>query len=206
MFHCKYLGGKLGLRWEPARLLQRSLGPLGPEIPKKSRKCFPGPPAPAPRKVSPKSLGNSLRSLRRVSGKCPKSLFRLFPKDPSVLKIVRRVNFGMPWSSFPRFFQKSLLFPRFFVLAFFVGNPRFFEKWGVKKSSLFSSSSAFLKVHLGVNGRRLSLQIHTWISVATYIFGQELFLSTLLVCVHMAMASSEAYIWIFKCNPPWKLD
>ena len=59
------------------------------------------------------------------------------------------------------FFSKITFYPRFFVLAFFVGNPRFFEKRGVKKSSLFSSPSAFLKVHLGVNGRRLNLQMHT---------------------------------------------
>ena len=58
-------------------------------------------------------------------------------------------------------FSKITFYPRFFVLAFFLGNPRFFQKRGVKKSSLFSSPSAFLKVHLGVNGRRLNLQMHT---------------------------------------------
>ena len=68
--------------WEPARPLQRSLGPFRPEIPKKSRKCLPGPPAPEPRKVSKifKSLGNNLGSLPRVSGKCRKSLFGLFAR------------------------------------------------------------------------------------------------------------------------------
>ena len=60
-------------RWEPARPLQRSLGPSGPEIPKKSRKCLPGPPAPGPQKVSKKSRGQSGKSpesLRKVSGEC----------------------------------------------------------------------------------------------------------------------------------------
>ena len=35
--------------WEPARPLQRSLGPSGLEMPKKSPKCLPKPPAPAAR-------------------------------------------------------------------------------------------------------------------------------------------------------------
>ena len=51
--------------WEPARPLHRSLGPFGPEMPKKSRKYLPGPPAPEPRKVSKKS--------REQSGKSPDS-------------------------------------------------------------------------------------------------------------------------------------
>ena len=56
--------------WEPARPFQRSLGPFGPEMPKRSRKCLPGPPAPESRKVSKKSReqsGKSPESLRRVS-------------------------------------------------------------------------------------------------------------------------------------------
>ena len=58
--------------WEPARPLQRSFGPFGPEIihmPRESRKCLPGPPAPEPRKVSKKSReqsGKSRESLRKV--------------------------------------------------------------------------------------------------------------------------------------------
>ena len=60
---------------EPARPLERPLGPFGPEMPKKSRTCLPGSPAPEPKKKSPKSLGNSLGGLRRVSGKCPKESF-----------------------------------------------------------------------------------------------------------------------------------
>ena len=45
---------------------QRSLGPFGPEMPKKSRTCL------------PKSLQKVSGSLQRVSGKCWKSLFGLF--------------------------------------------------------------------------------------------------------------------------------
>ena len=59
--------------WEPARPLQRSPGPSGPEMPKKSQKCLPGSPAPRPQKVSKKSRGQSGKSpesLRKVSGEC----------------------------------------------------------------------------------------------------------------------------------------
>ena len=48
--------------WEPARPLQRSFGPSGPEMQKESRKCLPGPPAPEPQKVSKKSRGQSRKS------------------------------------------------------------------------------------------------------------------------------------------------
>ena len=63
--------------WEPARPLQRSFGPSAPEMPRKSRKCLPGPEAPGPPK-SQKSLGESPASLRRVSGKCLQSVFGVF--------------------------------------------------------------------------------------------------------------------------------
>ena len=59
--------------WEPARPLQGSFGPSGPEMPKKSRKCLPGPVAWNPEKVSKKSRGQSGKSpesLERVSGEC----------------------------------------------------------------------------------------------------------------------------------------
>ena len=67
------LGWTNGSGWEPARPLQRSLGPSGLEMPKKSRKCLPGPPAPGPQKVSKKSRGQSGKSpesLGKVSGEC----------------------------------------------------------------------------------------------------------------------------------------
>ena len=66
--------------WEPARPLQRSPRPSGPEMPKKSRKCLPGPPAPRPQKVSTKSRrqsGKSPESLRKVSGECVWSVLGL---------------------------------------------------------------------------------------------------------------------------------
>ena len=62
------------------RPLQRSVGPFRPEMPKKSRKCFPGPPAPEPRKVLKKSREQSAKSpesLRKVSKEC---FFGLFPR------------------------------------------------------------------------------------------------------------------------------
>ena len=55
---------------EPARPLQRSPGPFGPEIPKKSRKCLLDLPAPEPRKVSKKSW--------EQSGKSPENVERVF--------------------------------------------------------------------------------------------------------------------------------
>ena len=67
--------------WEPARPLQRSLGPSGPEIPKKSRKCLPGPPAPGPQKVSKQSK-NTLQTLSgdspETSRTAPETFLRLF--------------------------------------------------------------------------------------------------------------------------------
>ena len=67
--------------WEPARPLQRSLGPSGPEMPKESRKCLPSPPAAGPQKVSKRSRGQSGKSpesLRKVSGECFWSVLGLF--------------------------------------------------------------------------------------------------------------------------------
>ena len=72
-------------RWEPARPLQRSLNPSGPEMPKKSRNCLSGPPAPGP----PKSLQKVPRTLQkhsphtfwRLSGDlpdCPRDFFETF--------------------------------------------------------------------------------------------------------------------------------
>ena len=65
--------------WEPARPLQRSPGPFGPKMPKKSRKCLQVPPAPGPqREVSgmwsvfwsvPGLFGNSLGSRGRRPGR-----------------------------------------------------------------------------------------------------------------------------------------
>ena len=71
---CGYHGNHENCK--PARPLQRSLEPLGPEMPKKSRKCLPGPLAPEPRKVSKKSsLGtvgkDSFDTFRRLSGHFP---------------------------------------------------------------------------------------------------------------------------------------
>ena len=51
---------------EPSHELQESLGPSGPEIPKKSEKCLPGPPALGPQKVRKKSR-KSPKSLEKVS-------------------------------------------------------------------------------------------------------------------------------------------
>ena len=59
--------------WEPARPLQRSFGPSGPEMPKKSRKCLPLRPAPAPQKVSKVSV-----TVWEVSGESPESVLRVF--------------------------------------------------------------------------------------------------------------------------------
>ena len=59
----------------PCRIRDQSLHPLNslpgpsrPEMPKKSQKCLPKPPATGPQK-SPKSLGDSLGSVWRVCGK-----------------------------------------------------------------------------------------------------------------------------------------
>ena len=76
---------RLQMSWEPARPLQRSLAPSGPEMPKKSRKCLEnvsrGLRPRTPHKVSKKSRGQSGKSpesLRRVSGKCLESVFGVF--------------------------------------------------------------------------------------------------------------------------------
>ena len=59
--------------------LQTSLGPSGPEMPKKSRKCLSGPPAPGPQQVSkksrntPKTLSRHFpETLRRLAGLSPR--------------------------------------------------------------------------------------------------------------------------------------
>ena len=67
---------------EPACPLQRSLGPFGPEMPKKSLKCLPGPPTPEPREVSKKSReqsGKSPESLRKVSKESFQTVPGTFP-------------------------------------------------------------------------------------------------------------------------------
>ena len=61
------------------KISKMSYGAGEPEMPKKSRKCLPGLRPQKPEK-SPKSLRSSLGSLRRVSGKCRKSLVGLFPR------------------------------------------------------------------------------------------------------------------------------
>ena len=65
--------------WEPARPLQRSLVPSGPEMPKKSRKCLPGPPGPGPQKNFQKVLEHTkkhspdtFRRLRRFPRLSPR--------------------------------------------------------------------------------------------------------------------------------------
>ena len=70
------------LCWEPARPLQRSLRPSGPKMPKKSRKCLPGPPAPGPQKVSKKSRNT------------PKTLSRHFPET---LRRLARLSQRLFW-------------------------------------------------------------------------------------------------------------
>ena len=65
--------------WEPARPLQGSLGPSGPEMPKKSRKCLSGPPAWDPERVSKKS-GRSPKTLSRHFPETLQRLPRLFPR------------------------------------------------------------------------------------------------------------------------------
>ena len=63
--------------WEPARPLQGSLPP-GPKC-RKSLENVSWGLRPGTPKKSPQSLGDSLGSLRRVSGKCLESLFGFFP-------------------------------------------------------------------------------------------------------------------------------
>ena len=58
---------------EPSRELQESLGPSGPEIPKKSEKSLPEPPAARPQKVSKKSRTDIFETFSRLFG-----LFRDF--------------------------------------------------------------------------------------------------------------------------------
>ena len=60
--------------WERARPLQRSLGRSGPEMPKKSRKCLPG-----PQKVSKKSW-NTPKTLSRHSPETLRTLPGLSPR------------------------------------------------------------------------------------------------------------------------------
>ena len=65
---------------EPSRELQESLGPSGPEIPKKSEKSLPGPEAPGPQKVWKKSR------------KSPEQTFsRLFPDFSDFFKTLSRL-------------------------------------------------------------------------------------------------------------------
>ena len=78
---------------EPARPLQRSLGPFGPEMRKKSRKCLPGPPAPEPRKVSKKSQEESEKTLSTLSGDSPET-------SQTVAETSRRL-FGVPGPEAP---------------------------------------------------------------------------------------------------------
>ena len=85
---------------EPARPLQRSLGPFAPEMPKKSRKCLPGPPAPEPRKVSKQS--------REQSGKSPESVERVFSDcSRDFLETFRGSGAGGPGRHFRDFFGIS---------------------------------------------------------------------------------------------------
>ena len=67
---------------EPARPLQSSPGPSRPEMPKKSRKCLPGLPAPGPQKISKKSRNT------------PKTLFGRFPETLRRLAGLSRDFFG----------------------------------------------------------------------------------------------------------------
>ena len=60
--------------WEQARPLQRSLGPFGPEMPKKSRKCLLGPLALEPPISLPKVSG----TVWEVCGESPGSVERVF--------------------------------------------------------------------------------------------------------------------------------
>ena len=54
------------LSCEPSDELQESLGPSGPEIPKKSEKSLPGPPAPGSQKVWKKSRKSPEQTLSRL--------------------------------------------------------------------------------------------------------------------------------------------
>ena len=72
----------------------------GPEMPKKSRKCLPGPPAPEPRKVSKKS--------REQSKKSPESVERVFSDcSRDFLETFRRSGAGGPGRHFLDFFGIS---------------------------------------------------------------------------------------------------
>ena len=67
--------------WEPARPLDGSLGPSGPEMPKKSRKCLSEPLAQDPEKVFKKSGGqskNTLQTLSETLRRLPRLSPRLF--------------------------------------------------------------------------------------------------------------------------------
>ena len=81
------------LTCEPSRELQESLGPSGPEIPKKSEKGLPGPPAAGSQKVWKKSRSSpekSGKSLENVSSGLFRDFFQTF-WDPGA---------GRPFSDF----------------------------------------------------------------------------------------------------------
>ena len=67
------------LSCEPSDELQESLGPSGPEIPKKSQKCLLGHPAPGSQKVWKKSR-KSPKSLEKVSKMSVRDFFETFSR------------------------------------------------------------------------------------------------------------------------------
>ena len=76
--------GRLLYHWSGTSppLTEVSLGPFGPELPKKSRKCLHGPPALEPQKVSKRSRGtvrrDSLDTFRRLSGEVSRDFLETF--------------------------------------------------------------------------------------------------------------------------------
>ena len=69
--------------WEPVDHLQRSLGPSGPETPKKTEKSLPGPPAPGPSE-----------SLEKVLKKSFGTFSRLFSDSPDFFETFSRLSGG----------------------------------------------------------------------------------------------------------------
>ena len=88
------------LTCEPAHPLQRSLGPFGAKVPKKSRNCLLGPPAPEPQNVSGTVRKDSFDTLWRLSGGFPDC-------SPDFLETFRGCGAGDPGIHFRDFFGIS---------------------------------------------------------------------------------------------------
>ena len=90
--------------WEPARPLQRSLGPFGPEMPKNVSKMPPGASGPG----APKSLQKVSGTVWEVSGESPESVERVFSDcSRDFLETFRGSGAGDPGRHFRDFFGIS---------------------------------------------------------------------------------------------------